>query len=60
MNDEMTDEQLRAMYEDYKTEIAGLDELESPKIIDPNGPEELLDTPETTTEIFSGDPITCE
>lgn len=69
---EPTDEQLEkmeAMGAQYRQDMKAVEELEAemfvngkieaPKIIDPNGPEELLDTPETTTEIFFGDPITC-
>ena len=62
-------EEMEAMEAQYKKDMAEVDEVEAkmyadgeievPKTIDPNGPEELIDTPETTTEIFSGDPITC-
>ena len=62
-------EAMEAMEAQYKQNMAQVEELEAkmyadgeievPNVIDPNGPEEMLDTPETTTEIFSGDPITC-
>lgn len=48
---EGSEENIEKLLDDFKSE--GIE------FIDPNGPEELLDTPETTTEIFSGDPITC-
>jgi len=38
MENEMTDEQLRTLYEEYKADIAEIEALgiEAPKIVDPN------------------------
>lgn len=62
-------EDMERMMTAYKADMVKVEEEESkmyadgeigiPLQIDPNGPDEFLDTPETTTEIFSGDPIEC-